>query len=139
MNEHDWTERTYFGIPADGLVHDVVMPVSATDHPGALVVALHAPMAVKAYQHINEVPDLDVNEIYHVLVSVGKAHASIGALVDQLIWDLRQAGGSWETIGAALDIHRSSAKSRYQTILRARARGTSTMALLDQDAADGAQ
>lgn len=128
-----WTERQYRGVPYGDPV-TIPLNVSGNDHPGAVLIALHAPRALAAYQHVSELADLSKDDLYELLSDVRKLAAAAAVIEETLILRHREAGASWAELGAALDTGRSAAKERYTRIQYANSRGLNTRGLADQDA-----
>lgn len=118
----EWTEKRIHGI-SYGEPTSIPLTVSGGDHPGAILIALHAPRALAAYLHHDELGDLSEDELYSLLNDVRKLAAAAESIEQELIVRLRGAGASWATLGAALDVTRSAAREKFGRIEAARERG----------------
>lgn len=133
-----WTEPARHGVPY-GAPTEIPISVSGDDHPGAVLIALHAPRAVAAYQHFDDLADLSKDDLYHLLNSVRKLTSAAGAIEEELIVRLREAepNASWAELGAALDVKRQAAKERYLRIKRAHEQGLSERGMAHETAENG--
>lgn len=138
MTNADWTERTIHGIPM-GQTIDIPLTVTGGESPGAALIALNAGRAIAAYQHVDELAELDKGTLYYLLNDVRKLAAAAETIEEELILKYRAAGASWAELAAALDIgSRQVAKERHGRIERANQRGLNTRGLAEQaDAEDG--
>lgn len=127
-----WADRHIGGIPHG---RDVTIPitVNADDHPSAVLTARLAPLAVDTWRHIDELPSLGKDRLYYLLNDVRKLAAAVETLEEDLILKYRDAGASWAELGAALDVHRQTARDRYHAIVRANDRGLNLRGAEDAD------
>lgn len=115
------------GVPLDRAADDpfrLVLTVDGDrDHPGAIVTALRARLAVDAYRHYDELGALSPDDLYHLLIGVKRLADQARNLEESVLVMLRDAGASWATLGAALDTSRAAARERYLRIKEAGKRG----------------
>jgi hypothetical protein len=107
------------GPDADGALR-VSYAVRPGDLPGAVALGTTAPRAVLALQHLPTLPDLGGGELFTLLSDVARLVSVGSALQDEITYQARTAGLSWESLGNALGVERSTARERFQRIARDR-------------------
>lgn len=91
----------------------VMLPVSSTDHPGAIATAVQAHRAALAYQHLHELREVGAQELRALLLDIIFLRQVVEYIEANVTVAYREAGASWAELGSAMCLSRQSAKERY--------------------------
>jgi hypothetical protein len=114
-----WTDNIVTGVPV-GETITVPLEISSEDHPGAILFVRMAYRGALAYRHVEELHELSPDDLYYLLVDITKLLNVTKTLHEEVLLAARDAGLSWDTMGAAMEVERSTARDRVQAATRRR-------------------